>query len=130
MRPGKPFSAKFESLGSFLTKRAKGSNVSPHKGYKGIGSSIQSIAMMLEEQTYQLPSVFGRVQGAGCRVQGAGCRVQGAGFRVQGFRVPALRVRGQNPWLQQGIGDEIPGSGGNGAHPLTVVRALGTTLRG
>ena len=36
MRPGKPFSAKFESIchiGSFLTKRANGSNVSPHKGY-------------------------------------------------------------------------------------------------
>ena len=33
MRPEKPFSAKFESLGSFLTKRANGSNVSPHKGY-------------------------------------------------------------------------------------------------
>ena len=33
MRPGKPFSAKIESLGSFLTKCANGSNVSPHKGY-------------------------------------------------------------------------------------------------
>ena len=33
MRPRKPFSAKFESLGRFLTKRANGSNVSPHKGY-------------------------------------------------------------------------------------------------
>ena len=32
MRPGKPFSAKLESLGSFLTKRSNGSNVSPHKG--------------------------------------------------------------------------------------------------
>jgi len=33
MRPGKPFSAKFESLGVFLTKRANGSNVSADKGY-------------------------------------------------------------------------------------------------
>ena len=33
MRPGKPSSAKFESLGSFLTKRVNGSNVSADKGY-------------------------------------------------------------------------------------------------
>ena len=33
MRPGKPPSAKFESLGSFLTKRANGSNVSADEEY-------------------------------------------------------------------------------------------------
>ena len=54
MRPGKPFSAKLESLGSFLTKRSNGSNVSPHKGYPTPCTTLHPAPYTLHPAPYTL----------------------------------------------------------------------------